>query len=68
MMCMCGDLATGIWDPTHNLGMCPDLESNPQPFRYMMLQPTEPQPVRARQYFENILLVSLNNVGQNVTL
>ena len=28
----------------HKLGMCPDRESNPQPFGYgMMLQPTEPR-------------------------
>ena len=30
-------------DQTHNLGVCPDQESNPQPFSYrMMFQPTEP--------------------------
>ena len=28
---------------THNLGMCPDWESNPEPFSYgMMLQPAQP--------------------------
>ena len=34
---------SGIGDQTHNLGMCPDWESNLQPFGYgKMLQPTEP--------------------------
>ena len=42
-ICTCtGDHTCSYWDGTCNLGMCPELESNPQPFGYgMVLQPTE---------------------------
>ena len=37
------DQGLGIEDGSHNLGMCPDQESNPQLFGYrMMFPPTEP--------------------------
>ena len=43
-------------EQTHNPGMCPDWESNPQPFGYEMTLPTEPHwPGREALFLESRL-------------
>ena len=49
---------TRTWDQTRNLGMCPDQESNPQPFGdRMVVQPTEPHQPEPGSYFLSLMRV-----------